>query len=100
MTTHTSLDGSQAMNPWEGGSQLPDTDPDSGTASLTCCLPAFVDHALKRRRVFDIDFEQAEDKAGMCFIEVENRSHVSTQDLPTVVGVQQTMMRSVLIFRG
>lgn len=30
VTTHTALDGSQAMNPWEGGSQLPDTDPDSG----------------------------------------------------------------------
>ncbi|CAM9850101.1 unnamed protein product [Pylaiella littoralis] len=29
VTTHTSLDGSQAMAPWEDGSQLPDTDPDS-----------------------------------------------------------------------
>ncbi|CAM9091157.1 unnamed protein product [Scytosiphon promiscuus] len=29
VTTHTSLDGSQSMAPWEDGSQLPDTDPDS-----------------------------------------------------------------------
>lgn len=29
VTTHTDLDGSQA--PWEDGSQLPDTEPDSGT---------------------------------------------------------------------
>ncbi|CAM9601540.1 unnamed protein product [Ectocarpus sp. 4 AP-2014] len=30
VTTHTSLDGSQSIAPWEDGSQLPDTNPDSG----------------------------------------------------------------------
>jgi len=34
VTTHTSIDGSQAMEPWEDGSQLPDSDPDSGASSL------------------------------------------------------------------
>lgn len=49
VTTHTALDGSQAMNPWEGDSQLPDTDPDSGVAHTfvwyfrpsTCSSPRF-----------------------------------------------------------
>ncbi|CAN0419208.1 unnamed protein product, partial [Ectocarpus sp. 12 AP-2014] len=30
VTTHTSLDGSQSIAPWEDSSQLPDTNPDSG----------------------------------------------------------------------
>lgn len=39
VTTHTSLDASQAMNPWEAGSQLPDTDPDSGAAHVVFFVP-------------------------------------------------------------